>query len=363
MSKVSIPKGKSDPSYRYQRPVMVISTYGQGGNIKTKIENIHDLAKALAVPPEYPLKFIGYELGSQTDIKNGDFIISGRHMLEKLEELLEKFIKMYVLCPFKKCQLPEISIFIKNTQIRSKCRACATIANLDDKHRLANYIIKSPPTSDNAKMTGVNVSVDDSQKPIAPVGGKLDIKENVKKLKAMTKKLNEATSDENIEECIKEILSDPVLSTPDCKYFILINGLYNKDIYEVFESKLKHLKKVIELDTQSKDEMYHHIMSAIINLFIDRFGKDKETSAELLTQIPSILYLLYIEQIISETYLLKRLRKQDSPYKNAFDNPSSDKLFSEKAEEFLVWLETASYEGETNIEREPKKNATSIDDL
>lgn len=363
MSKVSIPKGKSDPSYRYQRPVMVISTYGQGGNIKTKIENIHELAKALAVPAEYPLKFIGYELGSQTDIKNGDFIISGRHMLEKLEELLEKFIKMYVLCPFKKCQLPEISIFIKNTQIRSKCRACATIANLDDKHRLANFIIKSPPTMDNAKMTGVNVSVDETQKTAAPVA-KLEIKENIKKLKALTKKLNEATYDDQIDETIKEVISDPVMSTPDCKYFILINGLYNKDIYEVFEAKAKHLKKVIELDAQPKDEVYHHILSAIINLFIDRFAKDKDVAVELLTQIPSILYLLYNEQIISEAFFLKRLRKQDSPYKNPFDNPNSDKVFAEKAEEFLNWLETAPFEGETQTDSQPKKkNDNSIQDL
>lgn len=89
-SRVSIPKGNPDPAYRYQRPLILITTYGQGGNLKTKIENIHDLAKALVVPPEYPLKFIGYELGSQTDIKSGDYIISGKHAFDKLEELLEK---------------------------------------------------------------------------------------------------------------------------------------------------------------------------------------------------------------------------------------------------------------------------------
>ena len=90
MSKVTIPKGIPDIGYRYTRPEMTISIYGQGGNLKTVIENIHDLAKELNVPAEYPLKFIGYELGSQTEIKNNFYQISGKHPLDKLEELLEK---------------------------------------------------------------------------------------------------------------------------------------------------------------------------------------------------------------------------------------------------------------------------------
>ncbi len=91
MSKVSIPKGLSDdPTYRYQRPLLIISTFGK--DIKTKIDNIQKIAdpEALGVPEEYILKFIGYELGSQTDIKNGEYIISGKHTFDKLEELLEK---------------------------------------------------------------------------------------------------------------------------------------------------------------------------------------------------------------------------------------------------------------------------------
>ena len=90
MSNASIPKGNSDPGFRYKRPLMVISSHGQGGNIKTKLENIHELSKALYVPPEQPLKFIGYELGINTEIKNGDYILSGKHTLDKVEELLEK---------------------------------------------------------------------------------------------------------------------------------------------------------------------------------------------------------------------------------------------------------------------------------
>lgn len=87
MSIVNIPKSNTDSHYRYRRPLLSVSYQG---TLRTKLENIDEVAKACITPPEYPLKFIGYELGSQTDIKNNEYTINGKHSLEKLEELLEK---------------------------------------------------------------------------------------------------------------------------------------------------------------------------------------------------------------------------------------------------------------------------------
>lgn len=52
-------------------------------------------------------KFFGCELGAQTqvDLKNDRFIVNGSHDAPKLQQLLDIFIKKFVLCP--ECHNPE----------------------------------------------------------------------------------------------------------------------------------------------------------------------------------------------------------------------------------------------------------------
>ena len=54
-----------------------------------------------------PLKYFGYELGAQTmiDAKNDRYIVNGSHDALRLQELLDGFIKKFVLCP--NCNNPE----------------------------------------------------------------------------------------------------------------------------------------------------------------------------------------------------------------------------------------------------------------
>lgn len=52
-------------------------------------------------------KFFGCELGAQTqvDLKNDRFIVNGSHDSPRLQQLLDIFIKKFVLCP--ECHNPE----------------------------------------------------------------------------------------------------------------------------------------------------------------------------------------------------------------------------------------------------------------
>ena len=54
-----------------------------------------------------PLKYFGYELGAQTmiDAKNERYIVNGSHEAVRLQEMLDGFIKKFVLCP--NCNNPE----------------------------------------------------------------------------------------------------------------------------------------------------------------------------------------------------------------------------------------------------------------
>lgn len=57
-----------------------------------------------------PTKYFGCELGAQTqfDFKNDRYIVNGSHDSQKLQTLLDGFIKKFVLCP--ECENPETNL-------------------------------------------------------------------------------------------------------------------------------------------------------------------------------------------------------------------------------------------------------------
>ena len=57
-----------------------------------------------------PCKYFGCELGAQTqmDTKLGRYIVNGAHESAKLQDILDGFIKKFVLCPG--CDNPETDL-------------------------------------------------------------------------------------------------------------------------------------------------------------------------------------------------------------------------------------------------------------
>ena len=57
-----------------------------------------------------PTKYFGCELGAQTqfDPKNERYIVNGSHSAAKLQDLLDGFIKRFVLCA--ECDNPETNL-------------------------------------------------------------------------------------------------------------------------------------------------------------------------------------------------------------------------------------------------------------
>jgi translation initiation factor 5 len=90
----------SDQFYRYKMPAVVSRIEGRGNGIKTNVVNLVDVAKALARPPTYVLKWFGFELGALTkyEEKDGKCIVNGAHDAKVLAEHLEVFIKKFVQC-------------------------------------------------------------------------------------------------------------------------------------------------------------------------------------------------------------------------------------------------------------------------
>ena len=111
-----------------------------------------EVAKALSRPPTYTTKFFGCELGAQTqvDLKNDRFIVNGSHDAPKLQQLLDIFIKKFVLCP--ECHNPETCLTVsqKKQTIGQRCIACGYNGMVDMRHKLTPFILKNPPDMDPA---------------------------------------------------------------------------------------------------------------------------------------------------------------------------------------------------------------------
>merc|ERR1719235_2052130 len=112
-----------------------------------------DVAEALMRSPVLVTKWFGYELGAQVEYtskqgKKGDgerCTISGGHTSESLQTCLDRFIEKYVLCQDSECGKPEIDMVLKRgAPLAAKCRACKWRGELDNSHRVADFILKHP---------------------------------------------------------------------------------------------------------------------------------------------------------------------------------------------------------------------------
>ncbi|KAJ3210093.1 Eukaryotic translation initiation factor 5A-1 [Clydaea vesicula] len=117
-------------------PKLIAKIEGRGNGIKTVIVNMSNISRALMRPPAYATKFFGIELGVQSncDDKVDKYLINGAHEQEKLAEVLDLFIKKYVLC--SGCLNPETDFIIekkkKSFDIKTDCKACVKDETNDD---------------------------------------------------------------------------------------------------------------------------------------------------------------------------------------------------------------------------------------
>lgn len=145
MGSVNIRRDVADPFYRYKMPPLQSKIEGKGNGIKTVIVNLSNVAEQLARPPNYLIKYFGFELGAQTNIdpKDDRWIVNGAHEAVKLQDYLDGFINKFVLC--KDCKNPETVVSVKDANIILDCKACGQRTQADMRHKLASFILKNQP--------------------------------------------------------------------------------------------------------------------------------------------------------------------------------------------------------------------------
>merc|ERR1711937_1010562 len=106
-------------------------------------------------------------------------IVNGAHETSTAQQLVDKFIDKFVLCP--NCKLPEIDMMVKKGFLMAGCKACGWQGDMDNTHKLVKFIITNPPGSEAAGFTIAN-------------------KKKAKKEKKKEKKKKEKGSDDDDDE-------------------------------------------------------------------------------------------------------------------------------------------------------------------
>ncbi len=121
-----------DPFYRYKMPKILSKNEGN----KTRLLNIDSVSKALERHEVFLLKFLGYELGTNTNINSK--ILNGFFTESVIQETIYKFINTYVCC--SKCSNPETILFVLRDKLRTECKACGSKIKIDnDRFSNKNY--------------------------------------------------------------------------------------------------------------------------------------------------------------------------------------------------------------------------------
>lgn len=378
---INVNRSVADPFYRYKMPKLSAKVEGKGNGIKTVITNMSDIAKALERPPMYPTKYFGCELGAQTnfDAKNERYIVNGEHDANKLQDILDGFIKKFVLC--KSCENPETQFFVRKNCIKSKCKACGCQFDIDLKHKLSTFIMKNPPKIDvdfskaeekNGKKTSgadaaaANDLIHNSDKgssnddddddwepePVEPNGmlsagmGKLVLDKDLEKseeqrLDMLHNFFLKAKEEGRISDAKGQIgLRDEAerLELEQKASLLLVNILFDaKIISEKQITKYRNLLlRFVVDDKKAYDKKAQRYLLGGIEQVIHKH------ESELLAKSAHIIKSLYDEDICQEEALLAWGEKPSSRYVSK----SFAKKIIEQAQPVLTWLKEAEEETE-----------------
>ncbi|CAD5224717.1 unnamed protein product [Bursaphelenchus okinawaensis] len=376
---VNVNRNVQDPYYRYKMPRIMAKVEGKGNGIKTVIANMSDIAKALCRPPTYPTKYFGCELGAQTnfDLKNDRYIVNGEHDANKLQDILDGFIRKFVLCPA--CDNPETTLTVKRNTIHSKCKACGHAFIVDPKHKISTFILKNPPpteSSDDEKNKDNNSPSEDMMEGVDLNGAQKipvieddddwapePLDENEKLSGQIGKLVIDRDLDKSIEERL-DMLHHYFLKARDEGRLGDIKSLVN----EAERLELKTKAPVLLADVLFSEDVLQEIKDHRNLLLLFCYDNKKaqryllggieqliQKNPEILPKSAHIVKLLYDEDLCSEDAILAWGAKPSSKYVKK----ELAKEIIKKCEPLLVWLKEA--EEETESEEEDDDDDVAVD--
>uniref|UniRef100_A0AAX7VUC3 Eukaryotic translation initiation factor 5 n=1 Tax=Astatotilapia calliptera TaxID=8154 RepID=A0AAX7VUC3_ASTCA len=365
---VNVNRSVSDQFYRYKMPRLIAKVEGKGNGIKTVIVNMVDVAKALNRPPTYPTKFFGCELGAQTqfDTKNDRYIVNGSHEANKLQDMLDGFIRKFVLCA--ECDNPETDLHVnpKKQTIGTSCKACGYRGMLDTRHKL--YLLMK--TFENGSGSGEAGNHDNFDAPEAVDRDDDDedwaeetteeaqrrrmeeISDHAKNL-TLSEDLEKPLEDRvnlfysfvknkkesgTIDAADKEILAEAErLDVKAMGPLILSELLFNENIRDQIKKYKRHFLRFCHNNKKAQKYLLGGFECVV-----------KLHQVQLLPRVPIILKDLYDADLLEEDVIFAWAEKVSKKYVSK----ELAKEIHAKAAPFVKWLKEAEEESEGSEEEE-----------
>jgi len=385
---LNVNRNIKDNYYRYKMPRMQAKVEGKGNGIKTVLVNMVDVARSLDRPPTYVTKYFGCELGAQTqfDVKNERYIVNGCHEAGKLQDMLDGFIKKFVLC--EKCENPETVLKVKKNMIGASCKACGHIFTMDMRHKLTTYIVKNPPEmkieaqgesvtkkkdrkdkkkegSDGEENEQANGEPEDDWGDEDEVDWGEDTSEDAvrRRMEALSGGLGGLVIDNDLEKpevdrinifhtfvkqkiqagamnaaVQKEILTEAErLEVKNKAPIVLCELLFDEKMIK--EKQIAKHKNLFLRFTHENQKAQKYLMGGL-----EKTIQTKE--AALLARVPMILKEFFDEDILEEEVILEWAKKVSKKY---VSKDMATKIH-EKAAPFITWLKEAEEESEESSE-------------
>lgn len=95
---------------------------------KTVITNFSQILSNLSRPARHLRKFISSTLGVRTNVKDTTLELSGKYHKNKIDDVLDKYIKTFIVC--SNCSKPDTTLKIKKSVIEIRCLACGFTDNI-----------------------------------------------------------------------------------------------------------------------------------------------------------------------------------------------------------------------------------------
>jgi len=327
--------------------------------------------------------------------------VNGSHDADRLQNLLDGFIKKFVLCD--ECSNPETNLVVsvKKGMITRRCIACGHTSNVDMRHKLTTFILKNPAdevlqSTTPSKGKKSKKDKDDRNSPETEqtaqqrmaaqraTGGTIDVPPE--QLEAVDDDdWGEDFSEEAVKQRMEELsgaakglaLTDDLEKTDKDRMDILYKLIKEKrdsgklktsaGVKEVVaEAERLEVKEKVPLIlvellltekvlSQAKDHRILLLSFCKDNLKAQKYlvgGLEmligKEYSAALMPRVPHIFKAFYDMDILDEEIILEWAKKISKKYVSK----EIAQQMREKAKPFIDWLEQASEEEEDEDEEE-----------
>lgn len=135
---IDIGRSNNDLYYRYKMPRVIVKQEGKTGGIKTVVVNLADIASSLKRSPSHILKYISYELATQSKVDGNRYVVNGKHDPSRIQTLIYDFIDAFVMCP--SCGNPE-TFYLDENGLTMECLACGEKSRMRNS-KLSSVIMK-----------------------------------------------------------------------------------------------------------------------------------------------------------------------------------------------------------------------------